>query len=350
MSEIEKLLNRIKNGNATWSDFSDFLNLSNDDIEPFFDIAYKLTKQNFNNTLKIYNPTNKFPAISITGDKCALHCEHCNEKYLKGMKPILNNLDLELFLMKHYENGGVGALISGGCETDGSVPLIQFLDTIKKVKHKTNLIINTHTGLLHEPTAQKLAEAGVDIVSFDINLDEEILREIYHLDKNLAEYKKAIILLQRYNLNIVPHICIGLYYGKLHKELDSIKFILESEITPSLIVLIALIPPKNSIKFQTPMALDIAKIVALIRFLFPHTEISLGCMRPRGSIKEELEKYAIKAGITRIEIPSKQTLKWLKKENPQVKLKYFSACCAIPEKYENLAISKYSDIKRYLNL
>ena len=350
MSKIEKLLNRIKCRNANWSDFSEFLNLSKDDIEPFFDIAYKETKQNFNNTLKIYNPTNKFPAISITGDKCALHCEHCNEKYLKGMKPILNNLDLELFLMNHYENGGVGALISGGCETDGSVPLIKFLDTIKKVKDQTNLIINTHTGLLHETTAQSLAEAGVDIVSFDINLDEEILREIYHLDKDLTDYKKAIILLKRYKLNIVPHICIGLYYGKLHKELESIKFILESEINPSLIVLIALIPPKNSIKFETPRALDIAKIVAVIRFLFPHTEISLGCMRPRGSIKVELEKYAIKAGITRIEIPSKQTLKWLKKENPQVKLKYFSACCAIPEKYENLAISKYSDIKRYLNL
>jgi uncharacterized radical SAM superfamily protein len=350
MSEIEKLLNSIKFGNAKWSDFSDFLKLSKDEIEPFFDIAYKLTKQNFNNTLKIYNPTNKFPALSITGDMCSLHCEHCNEKYLKGMKPILNNHDLELFLMNHYKNGGVGALISGGCETDGSVPLIKFLDTIKKVKHQTNLIINTHTGLLHEPTAQKLAEAGVDIVSFDINLDEEIVREIYHLDKNLTDYKKAIILLKRYNLNVVPHICIGLYYGKLHKELESIKFILESEINPSLIVLIALIPPKNSIKFETPRALDIAKIVAVIRFLFPHTEISLGCMRPRGSIKIELEKYAIKAGITRIEIPSKKTLKWLKKENPQIKLKFFSACCAIPEKYEKFAISKYSDIKRYLNL
>ncbi len=350
MSEIEQLLDKIKSGNANWSDFSYFLNLNKDDIEPLFNIAYEMTKQNFNNTLKVYNPTNKFPAISITGNKCALHCEHCNERYLKGMKPILNNLDLELFLMNHYENGGVGALISGGCEPDGSVPLMGFLNTIKKVKSQTNLIINTHTGLLHEATAKKLAEAGVDIVSFDINLDEEIIREIYHLNKNLMDYKKAINLLKRYKLNIVPHICIGLYYGKLHKELESIKFIVDSKINPPLIVLIALIPPKNSIKFKTPMAIDIAKVAAIIRFLFPHTEISLGCMRPRGSIKIELEKYAIKAGITRIEIPSKQTIKWLKKDNPQIKLKYFSACCAIPKKFENLAMSKNSDIKRYLNL
>jgi len=59
MSEIEKLLNKIKFGNANWSDFSAFLNLSKDEIDPFFNIAYKVTKQNFNNTLKVYNPSNK---------------------------------------------------------------------------------------------------------------------------------------------------------------------------------------------------------------------------------------------------------------------------------------------------
>lgn len=351
MNEIKPLLEKIKYKNASWSDFSAFLNLSEDKLEPFFDYAYQITKQNFNNTLKIYNPTNKFPAISITGNECELHCEHCNEKYLKGMKPILNELDLEHFLMKHYDTGGVGTLISGGCDPDGSVPLLKFLDTIKKVKNKTELIINTHTGLLNEPTAQKLAEAGVDIVSFDINMDDEIIRDIYHLDKNVKDYKKALNLLKKYKLNIVPHICIGLYYGKLHKELDSIKFILDSEINPSLIVLIVLIPPKKSkIKFKTPNLVDIAKVVALIRFLLPYTEISLGCMRPRGPIKIELEKYAIKSGITRIEIPARKTIKWLKNKDPKINLKYFSACCAIPEELENLASSKNSDIKRYLNL
>jgi uncharacterized radical SAM superfamily protein len=152
-------------------------------------------------------------------------------------------------------------------------------------------------------------------------------------------------------LNIVPHICIGLYYGEIHKELDSIKFILDSGINPSLIVLIALIPPKKSkTKFKTPKPIDIAKIITIVRILFPHTEISLGCMRPRGSIKVDIEKYAIKGGINRIEIPSIKTLKWLKKENPNIKLKFYSACCAIPQEHENLAKSKDSDIKRYLNI
>jgi len=351
MSKTQELFEKIKSRSASWSDFSSFLDLKADKLKPFFNLAQNITRKNFGNVLKIYNPSTRFPAISITGSECALKCEHCNKKYLKGMKQITENNDLEKFLIDLYENDGVGALISGGSELDGSVPLLNFLDTIKKIKTHTNLVINTHTGLLNEETAKKLADAKVDMVSFDITIDEEIVRSIYNLNIELSEYKRAINLLKKYNLNIVPHICIGLYYGRLHKELDCIKFIQETKIHPSLIVLIVLIPPKDSkTKFETPQPIDIAKVIALIRFVFPNTEISLGCMRPRGKIKIEVEKYALKAGITRIEIPSKDTLIWLRSHNSKIQYKFFSACCAIPEKYEKLAVSKDLDIKRYLNI
>jgi len=348
MSDHVKLLKKFESGTQSWTDYKEFLKLESTYLEPFFKLAYNLKIQSFGNKIKIYTPGKRFPAISITGNECALECEHCNKKYLDGMTPILDNLELEKYLINLYNNNGVGVLISGGCEPDGSVPLLKFMDTIKKVKKKTNLIINTHTGLLNEETAKKLAESKVDIVSFDINLDEEVIQNIYHLNKNLTNYKSAIELLKKNKLNIVPHICIGLYYGRIHKELESIKFIKESGINPSLIVVIALIPPKSSkLKFERPSPINIAKIIALIRFIFPITEISLGCMRPRGDIKVEVERYAIKAGITRIKIPSSKTLKWLKKEYNDINFKFISACCAIPEKYENLAISNESDFKKY---
>jgi uncharacterized radical SAM superfamily protein len=351
MSDVNLLLNRVKSGDASWIDYKEFLNLESKDLEPFFNLAQNITKRNFGNIIKIYNPTKKFPAISITGSECALNCEHCNKKYLKGMKQILDKNALEQFLLELSEENGIGALISGGSDINGSVPLLGFLDTIKNIKKDTNLIINTHTGLLKEETARKLAEANVDIISFDVNMDEEVIRNIYHLDVELGEYRRAIELLQKYKLSVVPHVCVGLHYGKLHKEIESIKFIKETLLNPSLIVVIVLIPPKDSnIKFQTPKPEIIAKAIALIRFIFPNTEISLGCMRPRGKIKLEVEKYALKAGITRIEIPSKDTVKWLRKYNSGIQFKYYSACCAIPKRYEKFAESKDSDIKRYLNI
>jgi len=351
MNKTQNLLMKIKSGNSSWSELAEFLELDENDLEPFLNVAQKITQEKFGNRLKIFNPSKKFPAISITGSECSLECEHCNKKYLTGMTQILEKIDLENFLMDLSKNNGVGALISGGSDFDGSVPLLNFLDVIKKVKNKTNLIINTHTGLLNEETARKLAAAQVDIVSFDINMDSEIVKNIFHLDVELGEYRRAIELLKKYKLNVVPHICAGLYYGKLHKELDSIKFIKDINLKPSLIVLIVLNPPKNSkVKFETPKPSDIAKVIATLRFVFPDTEISLGCMRPRGTIKTKVEKFAVKAGITRIEIPSKDTLIWLKEVNPKIEYKFYSACCAIPEKYENLARSKDSDIKRYLNI
>jgi len=351
MSKTRALFEKIKSGSASWSDFSSFLNLKRDELKQFLKLAQDITQKNFGEILKIYVPSKRFPAISITGGKCALKCEHCDRKYLSSMRKITENSALERFLMDLSKKEGVGALISGGSERDGSVPLLNFLDTIKKIKNHTNLIINTHTGLLNEDTAKKLADAKVDIVSFDITMDEEIVRDIYHLNIELSEYKRAIDLLKKYNLNIIPHICIGLYYGKLHKELDCIKFIEQTKINPSLIVIIVLIPPKDSkTRFETPRPEDIAKVIALIRFIFPKTEISLGCMRPRGKTKIELEKYALNAGITRIEIPSKESLIWLKSHNSKIRFKFFSACCAIPKKYEKLALSKDSDIRRYLKI
>jgi uncharacterized radical SAM superfamily protein len=268
------------------------------------------------------------------------------------MKPLTSKKGLEAFLMEHYANGGVGALISGGSLPDGSVPLYEYLDTIRKVKEKTDLIINTHTGLLNEGTAQRLAEAGVDIVSFDINMDPEIIHDIYHLDKELNDYKEAVERLKKYNLNIVPHICVGLHYGSLHKELESLKYIKESQINPDLIVLIVLIPPKNSNeRFESPSSNDIAKIIAITRYMFPKTEISLGCMRPRKKSRYSIEMKALKGGITRIEMPSKKVLKNYKKENPQIKFQFFSACCAVPAKFEKQIKMDNTAVKqRYKNV
>jgi hypothetical protein len=346
--KIKEIIQKFIKNNASWEDFSIFLKSDIKDLDTFFQITNQRKLRHFDNKLKIYVPGKRFPAISLTGNECELHCEHCNEKYLDGMISIRSNKKLEDFLLNHSKNGGVGVLLSGGCLSDGSVPLLNYLDTVKKVKEKTNLIINTHTGLLHEVTAKKLADAKIDIVSFDLNLDPEIINNIYHLNKEINEYKQAFKLLEQYGLNIIPHICIGLYYGNLHKELQALQFLKESGVKPSLIVFIALIPPKNSkYKFKAPSPYDIGKIIGITRLLFPGTEISLGCMRPRKRFREQIEIYSIKAGITRIEMPSKKSLKRIKETFPEVEYQFYSACCAIPERYEERARMNPSEVKRY---
>ena len=347
MNEVKEIVLKIKKGTVSWLDLE---NLTQNHYEEFLKYAYNLKKQFFGNELKIYIPNQKFPAISITGSECALNCEHCNKKYLESMRAITNPSDLKHYLKDLYENNGVGALISGGCDPNGAVPLDDYLDVIKEIKEDTNLIINTHTGLINKNTAEKLTESKIDIVSFDVNVDEDIINDIYHLKKKVKDYKIAIELLQQHDLNIVPHVCIGLFYGKVKKELETINFIKQTFKEPNLIVIIALIPPKVSVsQFEMPSPENISKLIATTRILFPKTEISLGCMRPRGNIKSKLEKLAIKAGIHRIEIPSRKSLKWIMEYDPSINFQFFSACCAIPPKYEEIARSKVSDLKVYQN-
>ena len=349
MNEEKKIKRIFKKRKILGQNYEKLLDIIEDNLDFFLNLTYDIKVKNFGHVIKVYIPDTKFPAISITGTACALNCEHCNTKYLKGMKPITNKLELEDFLVSHFENGGVGALISGGCDLNGKVPLNDFIESIKKVKSRTDLIINVHTGLLNAETSKALSKAGVDIISFDVNADNNIIKEIYHLNKNVDDYKRSIQSLKKNGLKIVPHVCIGLYYGKLHHELKSLKFIKKILPNPDLIVLIALIPPKDPLnKFKTPNPKDIGKVIGITRILFPKTEISLGCMRPRGSIKIEIEKLAFKAGITRIEIPSKETLRWMREIDPMIKFEYYSACCAIPKSYEKQARSNIREIKGFL--
>ena len=348
MNEYNTLLNRFISNTQTWQDYQDVLDLPESELNQFFKLAKKITNDNFTKILKIYIPNKRFPAISITGSECSLNCEHCNKKYLDGMKDLRNKEDLKKFLYNHYENNGIGVLISGGCDPDGAVPLESFIDIIKEIKKNTKLLINVHTGLLSAQTAKALADAKVDIISFDITMDESAIREIYHLNKGIDDYKNSLEVMKEYHLNVVPHICVGLYYGRLHQELAALRYLKESGLSPSLIVIIALIPPKEKIAtFKEPTPIEIAKVIAIVRFLFPQTEISLGCMRPKAGIKIEIENYAIRAGITRIELPSKKTLRWLKKNNPEIQFRFFSACCAIPKEYESEAKSLEEDLKLY---
>ena len=55
-------------------------------------------------------------------------------------------------------------------------------------------------------------------------------------------------------------------------------------------------------------------------------------MRPRGKESFQLERWAIKAGANRIEIPHKLTREWA--EQMGYHLEYFASCCAVLPKFE----------------
>ena len=193
--------------------------------------------------------------------------------------------------------------------------------------------MNVHTGLISQNSAEKLSKTGIDIVSFDIVGDKETINKVYGINKTPQDYLNSLKILQESGIKyIAPHICVGLNYGNISGEIEALKLI--KEIKPYLIVLLALVPTKN-----TPMEIikiepeKIGKIVAITRLMFPSTPISFGCMRPGGISRATLDLLAFQAGISRIEIPTQSLVRYAIKNGYNIKK--INSCCALPAEFES---------------
>lgn len=292
-----------------------------------------LSITNSNQIIKFYYPLPKFPSVSVTGDLCMLNCKHCMGHYLKHMPNVDTPEKLKDYAMKLDASGGKGMLISGGCTSQGKIPLDDFFSTFSWIKDNTSLLLNLHTGLLDESDAKKIADSGVDFLSLDIVGSEETISRVYGLNYYLSQYKRSLLSLIDAGFNkIVPHICIGLDYGNLKGEYDAIK--IANTINPEVIVLISLIPTKNTPMENIPQPKndDILKIIKFTKQLNPKIELAIGCMRAKLS-KIQFEKQALDSGITRMALPSKSIVDYAISRGYEVM--FFDGCCATPIKLED---------------
>jgi len=227
------------------------------------------------------------------------------------------------------QRNGVGCLISGGCDSDGNIPLTPFLPVLTEIKQTTRLFLNVHTGFLTNSEAEQLALTGIDCASVDIVGDETTLHTIYGLNhRSTTDYATTLHALKNAKLPVAPHICVGLNHGQLSGELAGLQLI-HSILQPTVLVIIALMPTQGTPMANSPPAspLDVARVCALSRLLFPECEIALGCMRPRGVVRQELEQLAIHAGVTRLVLPTKSTIQYLQHNGYTIQNK--NACCVM---------------------
>jgi uncharacterized radical SAM superfamily protein len=305
------------------------VNLSSEQIkqhkEQLTSLSDTILKENFGGIIRTFIPGRYFTSLSVTGGECELNCEHCHSNYLTHMIDVATEEKLRAALDDLVQQGAYGCLLSGGCDIEGKVPILQFADVIKEYKKKSNLLFNFHVGLLQEPEIQKLAELNPDFVSFDFTIDENIIKEVYHLEKSVQDYIDTYSNLLKYKIRTVPHICIGLNFGKTHKELQALQML--SKYPTDLIVFLVIIPPQQHPEFQPANISEIEEVFTNARLIFPQTELSLGCMRPRGELRHKIEQLAIQSGFNRFEIPSKRSIKILR-ENGYL-IKTYNLCCAV---------------------
>jgi hypothetical protein len=101
-----------------------------------------------------------------------------------------------------------------------------------------------------------------------------------------------------------------------------------SKYEPSAVIVIALMPihgtPMENVSPPTPI--DIAKVLALARLMMPETPLVLGCMRPKGEKKGEIDVLAVEAGVNAIAFPAEEAIKLA--ESLGLEISFSSLCCS----------------------
>lgn len=328
-------LDALKKGGISVEEAENILSL---DALPrsVLEIAGSLRDERLGRELRFLIPQPRFPSVSVTGDKCALRCEHCKGHFLTGMANTDTPRKLKDYCSRLDADGGVGVLVSGGSDLRGHVPLEGFLEAITWVKENTSLIVNLHTGLLNLQQAEGIASTGADVVSMDVVGSDDTIKGVYGLDATVQDYAETLVNLRDARVPyLVPHVCAGLDFGEIKGEARALEII--GDVDPDIIVIIALIPTRGTgMENVTPPSVDaIAKTVAAARLMHSDTSIAMGCMRPKAEKNLE-ELLAIQAGADRIVLPSRSTVEYALREGFTVK--HLDGCCAIPKGLEHLAL------------
>lgn len=267
-----------------------------------------------------------YPAVSLTGKKCSLQCDHCKARLLRTMPPALTPEKLVEMACDYERKGCHGILVTGGCDSKGRLPWNTFLPSIKKIKETTGLFVSVHSGILDNTTAKGLKDAGIDQALIDVIGDDSTYRKICHVDHGIDALYHTIENLTDEGVNVIPHLICGLEQGNIKYEKIALKKL--SRFKPEHLVIVSLMPlPKTPLWGKPPPAAEeIAEIIIEARHMMPQTVLSLGCARQRGDIKNEI--LAIDAGINRMAIPSEEAIEHAREYG--LDIKYQKTCCSVP--------------------
>ncbi|MHA1214531.1 MAG: radical SAM protein [Candidatus Hodarchaeales archaeon] len=267
-----------------------------------------------------------FPAISITGANCSLSCAHCGGKKLTSMIPAKSAGELyQIAKELSKAKGSEGFLISGGCLPDGSIDFQTVLPAIKQIEKDFGLKIFVHTGLISKSVAKQLKEAGIEAALIDIIGSRETIKEVYGLDAKPNDYLQSLNNLEEEGIPIIPHVVIGLQGGELKGEFEALEIISQCSVSALVLVVFTPLVGTNYESKHPPSIESVTEVIKKAKSL-ELAPIVLGCVRPFGQLRREIERIAIDLGVNGIAFPTQETIDYALRIGK--KISWHRSCCA----------------------
>lgn len=281
---------------------------------------------------------NAWPAISITGGDCKLQCDHCKAKILEPMIPARTPAELARLVDDLVPQGTKGFLLSGGSDHRNVVHFEPYFPVVRRIKDQyPHLKIAMHTGLATPEFARGMEDAGVDVAMMDVIGSQDTITQVYHLKRTVDDFEASLEALTATRMKVVPHIVLGLHYGKLLGEWNALDIVRRH--TPDALVLVVIMPiyAPSSRPFATPETREIGKFFIDARVALPDTSVLLGCARPQGMHRLATDAYAVMAGLNGIAFPSDGMLALAKHLEREVRVT--PSCCSMIVGEEVLAMA-----------
>ena len=268
-----------------------------------------------------------FTAISVTAERCALNCDHCQGQLLRHMRPLGDGESLFSVAQGLARQGAKGVLVSGGAGPDGAVPLASLADEMARLKAELGLRVLVHTGLVDRAQARSLAEAGVDGALLDIIGAPQTIAQVYHLAVGVEAYRRSLELLAEYGVPSMPHIVLGLHYGRFLGEEAALAMVAAYPVAALVLVVLTPLADTPMEGVAPPPLAEIGAFFRQARATLPAMPILLGCARPLGEAKVAIDRLAVDAGLDGIAYPAEGTVRYARRRGRRPVFK--ETCCAL---------------------
>lgn len=269
-----------------------------------------------------------WPAVSITGAECKLQCDHCKGKILASMIPARTPEDLWRVANQQIEHGARGMLLTGGSNHRNQVEYGPYYSIIRRIKDIfPEFRIAMHTALVSSDGARSMADSGIDVAMMDVIGAQETITQVYHLKRSVDDFESTLENLLATRLKVVPHIVLGLHYGRFLGERAALEMLRRHP--PSAVVLVVVMPfyaPADR-PFGVPDSLEVGRFFLDARQALPDIPLLLGCARPAGRAKAEIDAYALMAGLNGIAHPADGMVELAARLGRKVRIA--STCCSM---------------------
>lgn len=268
----------------------------------------------------------RFVAVSLNGSSCALHCDHCCTRMLKALYQVTSPDQFTVTAERLAEKGCRGMLLTGGCNADGTIPLIPYVQAAREAKARFGFEYAVHTKLVTERFAEAATAVGADLLMTDIVGDDESLQNVYHLKGcTVDNVRSSLDRAQARGLTLAPHIMIGIARGQIVGEYKALEMLVGRPMAT--LALVVLTPLRATPMEGVNVDLEgVKQVLSKAREMFPATRLTLGCAKLGGKAQRELEEHALALNFDAIAYPSDGMVDLARSKGFDVRLS--ENCCA----------------------